>query len=145
MTDSFHDGSELFTSHDTNLGIGPHPQETGAVSSAAHAVVAGTVASTYDDGELGDVGASNSSHKLGTVLGDTVALRGGTDHETGDVLEEDEGDTALSAELDEVSALDGGRGEENTVVGDDADLVTVDFGKAGDEGGTEIALELGEL
>lgn len=79
------------------------------------------------------------------MLGDAVALGLRADHEAGNVLEEDQGDAALGAELDEVGALDGRRGEEDAVVGDDADLVAVDGGEAGDEGGTEVVLELGEL
>lgn len=79
------------------------------------------------------------------MLGDAVALGLGADHEARDVLEEDERDAALGAELDEVGALLGRGGEEDAVVGDDADLVAVDGGEAGDEGLAEVALELGEV
>ena len=79
------------------------------------------------------------------MLGDALALGLGADHEARDVLEEDEGNAALGAELDEVGALLGGRREEDAVVGDDADLVAVDGGETRDEGGAEVALELGEV
>lgn len=79
------------------------------------------------------------------MLGDAVALRGRADHEAGDVLQEDEGDAALGAKLDEVGALDGGGGKEDAVVGDDADFLAVDGGEARDEGGAEVALELCKL
>ena len=36
----------------------------------------------------------------------------------------------LGAELDEVGPLEGGLGEENTVVGNDTDLLAVDAGEA---------------
>jgi len=44
---------------------------------------------------------------------------------TCDVLEEDEGDLALAAELYEVGPLEGGLGEEDPVVPDDANRITV--------------------
>lgn len=145
MANSLHDGGELLAAHDTDAGVGPHPEEPGAVGAPAHAVVAGAVGAADDDGELGHVGAGDGRDELGAMLGDAVSLRGGADHEAGDVLQKDEGDAALGAELDEVGALDGGRGEEDAVVGDDADLVAVDGGEAGDEGGAKVALELGEF
>ena len=55
------------------------------------------------------------------------------DHEPGDVLEEDERDLALGAELDEVGALEGRGAEQDPVVGDDPDRPAVDVGEAGDE------------
>lgn len=79
------------------------------------------------------------------MLGDTFPLGLGADHEAGDVLEEDQGDAALGAEFDEVSTLLSGGGEEDAVVGDDADFVAVDRGEAGDERAAEVALELGEV
>lgn len=79
------------------------------------------------------------------MLGDTVSLRLGADHESRDVLEEDEGDAALSAELDEVGTLLSGRGEEDAIVCDDAYFLSVDAGEACDESGAEVALELREV
>ncbi|KAH6605589.1 hypothetical protein Trco_004742 [Trichoderma cornu-damae] len=145
LADRLHDGGQLLAAHDADAGVGPHPEEARAVGAAAHAVVAGAVAAADDDGELGDVGAGDGGDELGAVLGDAVALRGGADHEARDVLQEDEGDAALGAQLDEVGALDGGRGEEDAVVGDDADPVAVDGGEARDEGGAKVALELGKV
>lgn len=140
-----HDRGELLAAHDADTSVGPHPQEPGPVGAAAHAVVAGAVGAAYDDGEFGDGRAGDGGDELGAVLGDAVALGGGADHEAGDVLEEDEGDAALGAQLDEVGALEGGGGEEDAVVGDDADLVAVDGGEAGDEGGAEVVFEFGEV
>lgn len=79
------------------------------------------------------------------MFGDAFPLSLGSDHEARDVLEEHQRDTPLCAKLNEVSALLGGAGEKDTVVGDDADLVAVDGGEARDERGAEVTLELGEV
>ena len=52
----------------------------------------------------------------------------------GDVLEEDERDLAHGAEADEMGALERALGEEDAVVGQDADRVAHDPGEAADEG-----------
>lgn len=145
LANSLHDRRQLLAAHDTHAGIGPHPQEARRIGTAAHAVVARAIAAANNDGELGHIGAGDGGDELGAVLGDAVALRGGADHEAGDVLEEDEGDAALGAELDEVGALYGGGGEEDAIIGDDADFLAVDGGEARDEGGAEVALELCKL
>ena len=61
-------------------------------------------------------------------------------------MEEEEGDTALGAELDEVCAFEGGFGEEDAVVGEDADGVGVDAGEAwwGGLGGFRYGTGIGE-
>lgn len=140
-----HDGSELFTTHDAYPGIGPHPKEARRVCPATHTVVSSTVASTDNDGELWDISAGNGCDELGAVLCDAFTLGSGADHEAGNVLEEDQGDAALGAEFDKVSALLAGGGEKNAVVGDDADFVAVDAGEACDESGAVVAFELGEV
>lgn len=145
LANSLHDGRELLSSHYTNASVGPHPQEAWAVGTPAHAVVSGTIGTANNNGEFRNICASNGSDELGTVLGNTITLRGGADHEAGDVLQEDKRDTTLRAELNEMGSFDGGRGKQDAVVGDDADLVAVNGGKAGHKSGTEVTLELGEL
>ena len=142
--DRLHHLGQLLTTHDTDPGIRPHPQEPGAISPSAHAVVARAVAASHNDGELGHVGAGHGRDQLGAVLGDSLALGVAADHETGDVLEEDQGNTALRAELNEVRALQSGRAEEDAVVGHDADAVAVDLGETSDQRGAVVALKLGE-
>jgi hypothetical protein len=66
-------------------------------------------------------------------------------HEAGDVLQEDQRDLALAAQLDEVRALVGALREQDAVVGDDAHGHAFDVGKAGDQGGAVAGLELVEL
>lgn len=110
-----------------------------------HAIIPSTSTRTKHDGELGYIGASDSSYELRTVLCNSTLFCICTDHKAGDVLEEDEWDVALSAEFDEVRAFEGRFGEENSVVGDDADLMSVDTGKASDKSCTIVALEFGEF
>ena len=66
------------------------------------------------------------------------------DHEAHDVLEKEQRNAALAAEFDEVCALEGGFGEENAVVGEDADEMAVDPRKARHQCGPEAGFELFE-
>lgn len=145
MPNGFHDSSQLLAAHDTDTSVGPHPQESRAVSAAAHAIVARTVAAADDNGELGHIGAGNSSHKLGAVLGNTLTLGSRAHHEARNVLQEDERDTTLRAELNEVCTLHGGRRKENAVIGDDANLLTVDFSEASHQSRAVVSLEFGKF
>src|SRR5207302_5508697 len=76
------------------------------------------------------------------VARDSPGLVLEADHEAGDVLEEDERDPTLAAELDEVGALLRGLGEQNAVVRENADRITLDPREAAHEG---LAVELLEL
>ena len=64
------------------------------------------------------------------------------DHEAGDVLQEDQRDAALVAQLDEVRALERRLAEQDAVVGHDADRVAPDVGEAGHQ---RLAVERLEL
>ena len=64
------------------------------------------------------------------------------DHEAGDVLQEQERDAALRAQLDEVRALLRRLREQDAVVGDDADRIAVDAREARDERRAVARLEL---
>lgn len=76
------------------------------------------------------MGARDGGDQLRPVFGNPALLRVGPDHEAADVLEKNERDISLGAELDEVCPLEGGFGEEDPVVGKDAHLVSVDAGEA---------------
>lgn len=125
-----HHRAQLLGTHHPNLRLRPHPQKPGTVRPAAHAVVARAGARPDHDGEFGHVRARDRGHQLGAVFGDAPLFGRGADHEAAYVLEEEEGDAALGAELDEVGAFEGGFGEEDAVVGEDADGVGVDAGEA---------------
>ena len=89
--------------------------------------------------------AGHGGDHLGPVLGDAGILVFASDHEAGDVLQEHQRNVALVAEFDEVRTLQRRFGEQDAVVGDDADRVTVDVGETGDQGLRVAGLELGEF
>ncbi len=64
------------------------------------------------------------------------------DHEAGDVLQEQQRDLALRAQLDEVRALERAFGKHHPVVGDHAHRLSVQVGKAGHQRGAVAGLEL---
>jgi len=66
-------------------------------------------------------------------------------HEARDVLQEYEGYPPLHAQLDEMGALERRFGEQDAVVGDDADGIAPEARETGDEGRAVARLELVEL
>ena len=79
------------------------------------------------------------------MLGDAAGFGIPADHETGDVLQEEQRDAALVAQFDEVRALLRRLAEQHAVVRDDADRMPVDVREPGDERRAVLGLELGEL
>src|SRR5262249_44493043 len=97
-----------------------------------------------DDGELRDFSGGDGGDHLRAVLGDALVLVALADHEAGDVLQEHEWDLAAAAHLDEVGALDGALGEQDAVVGEDADGIAHDPRESTDERRAVSGLELVE-
>ena len=62
-------------------------------------------------------------------------------HEAGDVLEKDQGNLALTTQLDEVRTFDGRFGKQDAIVGDDAHGHAFNAGKAGDQGAAKAGFE----
>ena len=75
---------------------------------------------------------------------DPLVLVAAAHHEAGDVLQEDQGDAPLRAELDEVRALLSGFREDDAVVGDDAHMHAAHLRESGNERLAEARLELVE-
>src|SRR5262249_41199333 len=111
----------LFPAHNRDAGIRPREQETGAIRATAHAVVAGAVRAAHDHGDLRYLRTSDRGHHLGAVLGDAARLVFTPHHESHDVLQKQQRDAALTAELDEVGRLQGRFRKQDAVVGKDAD------------------------
>src|SRR5574344_1301301 len=135
----------LLAAHDRDARVGPHPQKAWAESAPAHAVVACAKAAPNHHGELGHTGRGHRRHQLGTVSRDAFVLVLAPDHEAGDVLQKHQRNLALTAQLDEVRALDGGLAEQNAVVGDDAHLHAFNARKAAHQRAAKAGLELVEL
>lgn len=72
-----------------------------------HPIVASSSACPKYHGEFGNIGASNRSHKLCSILGNTAFLRIRPHHEATDILQEDQRNIPLSAKLDEVRSFEG--------------------------------------
>src|SRR5215831_15613233 len=134
----------LVAAHHGDPGVRPHPQEAGGVGPAAHRVVARAERAADDHRELRHPGAGDRGDHLGAVLGDAVGLVLPADHEAGDVLQEDEGNPALVAQLDEVRALERGLAEQDPVVGDNSHGMPVYQGEPGHQGRAVLGLELSE-
>jgi hypothetical protein len=97
----------LSAAHDGDAAVGPHEEETRVVRATAHAVVARAIRATNKNGDFGNVRRGDGGDEFGAVLGDTAFFVSLSDHETSDVLEEEERNAALRAQLDEVSSLQG--------------------------------------
>ena len=69
---------------------------------------------------FGNRGVGDGVDHLRAVFGDAALLVLPSDHEPGDVLQEEERDLPARAHLDEMRCLQGRLGEEDSVVGDDA-------------------------
>src|SRR5438876_935163 len=134
----------LLATHHRDARVRPGEEEPRAVGTAAHRVVPRAVGCADDDGQLRHLRRCHGVHHLGTVLRDAPVLVLLADHEAGDVLEEEERHAALAGERDEVRALQRGLREEHAVVGEDADLVAVQAGEAGDQRRAVERLELVE-
>ena len=132
----------LLAAHHRDARVRPHPQETRAVSAAAHAIVAGAERTADHHREFRHFGASHCGHHLGAVARDAAVLVLAADHETSDVLQENQRDSALCAELDEMCGLQRGLRKEDAVVGDDADRIAPDVREAADDRRPVARLEL---
>ncbi len=108
----------------------------------AHAVIAGAIGAADDQRDLRHRGAGDGGDQLGAVLGDAARLVAASDHEAGDVLQEEERDLPLAAELDEMRPLQRRFGKQDAVVGQDADAYALDGGEAGHQ---RLAVERLEL
>ena len=86
---AFHGGQHaggLLSSHHADAGVGPHPQKSRRVGSAAHPVISGAERAADDDRELRHGGIGDCVHHLRAVFGDAASLILLSDHEAGDVL-----------------------------------------------------------
>ena len=124
----------LLAPHHRDTGIWPHPHEAWRVSAAAHTVITGAKTTTDNHRELRHIGGGDCGHHLGAIARNTFVFVFASDHEAGDVLQEHQWNLALAAQLNKVRALQCRFGEQNTVVGNNADWHAVDMGKATHQG-----------
>mmetsp|Transcript_43437 Transcript_43437/g.93051 ORF Transcript_43437/g.93051 Transcript_43437/m.93051 type:complete len:374 (+) Transcript_43437:504-1625(+) len=132
----------LGTTHHADARVGPHEEEARVVSPSAHAVISSPMAAGDDHCDLRNISTSNGVHHLGTISSDPSILVRFADHEASDVLEEEKWDSPLVAQLDEVRAFLSRFAEQDAIVGDDADGVTMDVSEATDQSASITSLEL---
>ena len=94
----------LLAAHHRDARIRPGEQEARRIGAPAHAVIAGAVGAADDERDLRHLRAGDRGHHLGAVLGDAARLVFAADHEARDVLQEQQRDAALAAQLDEMRA-----------------------------------------
>src|SRR5260221_4341335 len=135
----------LLATHHRDARVGPGPDEARAEGAPAHAVVAGAERAAEDHRELAHARARHRRDHLRPVLRDALRLVFAPDHEAGDVLQEEEGDAALRAQLDAVRALERRFGEEDAVVGDDSHRKAVQLRESGHQRGSVERLEFMEV
>ena len=131
--DGDHYVSRLFPTHNADLSIGPHPQKTGRISPAAHAVIAGAERGTDDNREFGNRGGGYGIDHFMAVLGDAPTLVFLSHDITVDVLEKNQGNSPFVTELYELGGFEGAFREQNTVVSEYARGVSVNIGPSTDQ------------
>src|SRR5678816_2470385 len=124
---------DLLPAHYADACIRPHPEEAWTIGTPAHSVVSGAKASTDNDCQLRNAGACNGRNHLGPMPGDALVLVLFANHETGDVLQEDEWHFALTAQLNKVCALLRRLREQDAVVCNDPDKHPADTRETRDE------------
>src|SRR4051812_40361973 len=96
----------LLAAHHRDACIRPGPQEARVECTPAHAVVARAERAAEDHRELGHLRARHGGDHLRPVPRDALVLVFLPDHEAGDVLQEQQRNAALRAQLDEMRALE---------------------------------------
>ena len=139
------DRGGLRAAHDRDARVGPHPKLARPEGAAAHPIVAGAETAADDHGELRHLRARDSGDQLRSVFGDPAVLVLAADHEAGDVLQEHERNGALRAQFDEMRALERALGEQDAVVGQNADRMAFDVGEAADERDAVARSEFGKI
>ena len=135
----------LIAAHHRDAGVRPDEEEARAEGAPAHAVVARAETAADQHRQLRYRRRRHRRHHLGAVLGDAAGLVLPADHEPGDVLQENQRNAPLCAEFDEMRALECRFREQDAIVGDDADRITVEPGEAADQRDAVERLELVEL
>src|SRR5256885_7975024 len=115
--DQREDRRGLLPAHHADARVRPHPELPWLVRAPIHSVVPRTEAASDDHRELRHGAARDRGDHLGSVFGDSAGLVLLADHETRNVLQKDERNSPLVAELDEMRGLERGLAEQHAVVG----------------------------
>ena len=116
--------------------------KSAVVGPATHAVIARPEGPADQHGDLGNRRGGDRRDQLCTIFCDAARLVFLTHHKAGDVLQEDERDIALRAQLDKVRTLHGAFGKQHAIVGNDAAGQAVDMCEAANQRRAVARLEL---
>src|SRR5262249_7935691 len=89
-------------------------------SAARHAIVTSAIAGSNHQRDMRDCRVGDSVNKLGSILNNAAFLIAHADHEAGNVLQKEHGDSAKIAQLDKLCPLLCFLGKENTIVSEHA-------------------------
>ena len=95
----------LLATHYRNPRVRPHPEESRLVGPSAHPVVSGAKRTADDDRKFRNFCVRDGSDELRTIFRDAALFELLSDHEAGDVLEEEQWNFSLITELDKMSAF----------------------------------------
>lgn len=115
----------LFSTHYCNFSTWPHVQHSWAVGSSAHSVVTSSIWSSDDACDLWNTCCWNSIDHFSTMLCNTLMLVFLSNHKTSDILQKDQRNFSLWANLNKVGTFLGAFTEKNTIVGYNTDLLVV--------------------
>ena len=135
----------LLAAHDADARVRPHPQEARAIGTAAHRVVAGAETAADDDGELRHVRAGDGGDHLRAVLGDAGLSYFLPTMKPVMFCRNTSGMLRWLQSSMKCAPFSARFGEQDAVVGDDADRIAVDMREAGDQGLAVARLELVQL
>src|SRR5215831_1162471 len=114
--------------------IGPCKQETRLVCAAAHRIVAGSIGSADHNGDGGHSGVGYGVDQLCAVANDSLFFVNPANHEPGYVLQENQRNILLVAQLDELGALAGRFRQEYAVIRKDSYVKAMNIGESGYQG-----------
>ena len=98
-----------------------------------HSIIARPVRSANNHRKFRDACVADGHDHLCAIFSDAFVFVFFANHETCDVLQKDQRNSALLTKLDKVRCLQGTFAEQNAVVTDNAHRVTVDARKTGDD------------
>ena len=121
LGDDRHHLGRLLAAHHRNPGVRPGKQEARPEGPPAHAVMAGAERAADLQGQLRHAGVGDRLDHLRAVLDDARGLGLDADEIAGGVLQKDDRQAGLAAELDELPRLARAGGIDRTVVADQPD------------------------
>src|SRR5215813_2616879 len=143
--DDVHHAGELLSAHHGDAVVGPGEDESRVVGATAHGVIARAVTPADHQGDGGHGRIRDRVDQLRAAADDSLLFVTAPDHKTRYVLQEQQWDVLLVAEVNELRAFFGGFGNQHAVVAQNADQKAMNTRPAGNQCRAVFRLELLEL